>query len=181
MKKFKSLCLMILILIIGMGIYHKEILKKYYPKEYHGIVKECSVMYGLDESIIYAIMKNESDFQKDAESRTGAKGLMQIMPATAKWIQSVKDFGYENESQLFQEEINIRMGCWYLKNLMDEFHDMDKAVAAYNAGRGNVAKWLRNEEYAQDEKLIVIPFKETDIYLKRVIFVRKMYEYLYDN
>ena len=73
------------------------------------------------------------------------------------------------------------MGCWYISNLMDEFHDLEKAVAAYNAGRGNVAKWLCNDEFSRDNKLIFIPFKETDVYLKRVMFSYKMYKYIYGS
>lgn len=135
----------------------------------------------MDKYIVYSIIKNESDFNEKAESNRGAKGLMQIMPSTAAWIESVKNFGYLKENQLYDAELNIRMGCWYISNLMEEFHDTEKAVAAYNAGRGNVAKWLSNDEFTRDNKLIFIPFKETDIYLKRVMFSYKMYKYIYGS
>lgn len=182
MRIGKKLVLLILMLFIGVCIYHKEVLKLYYPMEYSSEVKMAAEENGLDEYLIYAVIKNESGFRETVESPRGAKGLMQIMPSTADWIQSIKDFGYDGEEQLLQGEKNIAMGSWYLKNLIDEFHDVEKAVAAYNAGRGNVAKWLENKEYCNDDqKLIFIPFKETDVYLKRVMFSQKMYRYIYGD
>nr|WP_276575990.1 lytic transglycosylase domain-containing protein [Oceanirhabdus seepicola] len=167
--------------LITIVVFHKKILSIYYPIKFQEHVETFSKEYEMDEYIVYSMIKNESNFDEKAESIRGAKGLMQIMPSTAEWIESVKKFGYSNANQLYDAKLNIRMGCWYISNLMEEFHDTEKAVAAYNAGRGNVAKWLCNDEFSRDNKLIFIPFKETDIYLKRVMFSYKMYKYIYGS
>ena len=179
MRKGRVVFVVLLFTLITVVVFHKEILSIYYPIKYQEHIEAFSKEYDLDKYMVYSIIKNESDFDEKAESNRGAKGLMQIMPSTAEWIESVKKFGYSNENQLYDAELNIMMGCWYISNLIEEFHDTEKAVAAYNAGRGNVAKWLCNDEFTRDNKLIFIPFKETDVYLKRVMFSHKMYKYIY--
>ncbi|WBW95880.1 lytic transglycosylase domain-containing protein [Oceanirhabdus sp. W0125-5] len=181
MKKGKVIFLLLLFSLIAIVVFHKEILSIYYPIKFQSYVETFSKENNLDKYMVYSMIKNESNFDEKAESNRGAKGLMQIMPSTAEWIESIKNFGYSNESQLFNAKLNIRMGCWYISNLLEEFHDTEKAVAAYNAGRGNVAKWLSNDEFSRDNKLIFIPFKETDVYLKRVMFGYKMYKYIYGD
>ena len=72
------------------------------------------------------------------------------------------------------------MGCWYIKRLLIQYNNVDTALAAYNAGSGNVSKWLKNEEYSKDgENLIIIPFKETREYVKKVSKARIQYKRLY--
>ena len=113
------------------------------------------------------VIKCESNFRPDARSSVGAMGLMQMMPATFKDMQKrLKE--EHDDSALFDPEVSIKYGTYYLKYLYNYFDDWDLVVPAYNAGMGNVSKWLKNEEYSKDGKLIVIPFKETERYVLKV-------------
>ena len=79
-----------------------------------------------------------------------------------------------------EPDVNIHMGCWYLNYLINYFHDEDLALAAYNAGMGNVENWLKDENYSADGlSLEEIPFKETREYVKKVESAERIYEVLY--
>ncbi|EPS47163.1 transglycosylase SLT domain-containing protein [Clostridium botulinum CFSAN002367] len=108
---------------------------------------------------------------------------MQITPETGEWVaekMGMKDF---NIDDLKDPETNIKMGCWYLNNLKEEFDgNMDLVLAAYNGGRGNVQKWLKDSEHSKDgESLHYIPFKETDKYVKKVKAIYNIYRFLYKS
>ena len=102
----------------------------------------------IDPFLVAAIIKNESGFNHKAVSPVGAIGLMQIMPDTGEWI--AKQMGlpnYTNES-LYETEMNIRMGCWYVGELYEEFHgNMALVMMAYNAGRGQTAAWMEENHW----------------------------------
>lgn len=119
-------------------------------KTFSEIIKEASARYGVDESIIRAVIKQESSFNPEAVSRCGAQGLMQLMPATAQSL-GVKD--------AFNPEENIMAGTHYLKQKLDEFDgNLALALAAYNAGSGTVRKYGG-----------IPPYKETQAYVNKVI------------
>ena len=141
--------------------------KEVYKLEYSEIVEKYSDIYGVPESLIFAVIRTESNFKADAVSAAGAMGLMQMMPLTFKDMQSRIGEEYEDE-MLFDPEISIKYGTYYLAYLYRYFDNWDNAIAAYNAGMGYVSSWLKNEEYSQDGELTNIPFAETDRYLKRV-------------
>jgi soluble lytic murein transglycosylase-like protein len=103
-----------------------------YLKDYAGIIKQASSRFGVAPSLIKAIIKTESDFDHKAVSRKGAKGLMQLMPETAGAME-VKD--------PYDPEENIFGGTRYLSRLLKRFGDVQKAVAAYNAGPDVVEKY----------------------------------------
>lgn len=127
-------------------------------------------------------MKAESGFNPDATSHKNAVGLMQITKETGTWIAEQMKMENFNVNDLYNENTNIEMGCWYLNNLSKEFDgDRDLIVSAYNAGRGNVNKWLKNNEYSDDgKKLTYIPFKETKNYVDKVNIYYKIYKRLYN-
>lgn len=167
---------------------HKHILNYFYPLKYKDLIIRYSSEYGLDPYLVSALINVESHYNPDAESHKDAKGLMQITPQTGKWAAQelgIKDF---DEKMLFNPDINIRMGCWYLYNLSREFNIAGKStdyvllLAAYNGGSGNVRKWLRNKEYSQTgTALDQIPFKETDRYVKKVLRHYKVYMWLHNE
>ena len=97
-----------------------------------------------------------------AVSNKEAKGLMQISPQTGKWASEVLSIEGYSEDDLFDPEINIRIGTWYLSVLLKEFNNnIDLVLAAYNAGSGNVNKWLNNREYSLDgNSLSRIPLRK---------------------
>lgn len=179
--KFRKIIVWLIIAIILL-FGGKYIIKRYiYPYKYSEIVNEFSYKYNLDPFLVLAVIKTESNFDEDAESSKGAKGLMQIMDSTGEWIASkvgVDDF---NPNMLYEAEVNVEFGCWYLNNLLNEFDDLSLALAAYNGGSGNVTKWLNDPEYSNDgESLTYIPFKETKKYVDRVSTRYNIYKFLYD-
>ncbi|MCL2500210.1 MAG: lytic transglycosylase domain-containing protein [Defluviitaleaceae bacterium] len=134
----------------------------------------------IDPSWIYAVIMAESGFRENAESPRGAQGLMQIMPATAEWLAGLMGIrGFEPED-IWRPDVNIAMGSFYLNRLAETFGgDMRLALAAYNAGQGNVRSWLTNPEYSADGKTLdVIPFKETYNYINRVEFNQRVYAFI---
>ncbi|GCD09163.1 lytic transglycosylase domain-containing protein [Clostridium tagluense] len=179
-KIIKILCIIFLCIIV---INIKSIFKSFYPIKYEEHIVTYSQRYNVDPCLVAAVIKAESDFNGKAMSNRGAYGLMQIMPDTGLWIaqnMQLKDYKVE---KLYDNEINIAMGCWYINNLNTEFNgDIDLVLAAYNGGRGNVQKWLKNKEYSQDGKKINnIPFGETDKYVKKVKTNYKIYFKLYGD
>ncbi|SHH94181.1 lytic transglycosylase domain-containing protein [Clostridium grantii] len=179
--KFLKRIIIIGLMILVVGISGKSIAKYFYPLTYWEWVVEYSEQYEIDPYFVFAIIKAESNFNYNAESPKGARGLMQIMPDTAQWAASLMGTEDYSDDKLFQPDFNIKLGCWYLNNLKKEFGDNNKLIlAAYNGGRGNVNKWLDNEEYSLDgEELHNIPFGETDKYIKRVEVNYNVYKFLY--
>ena len=107
---------------------------------------------------------------------------MQIMPATGAWIAEKLSVPSYTEAMLYEPEQNIRFGCWYLSYLMQKYDgETDLALAAYNAGPGNVKKWLEDPAYSEAGHLKVIPFAETEKYVKRVNAACGKYRELYEK
>lgn len=160
--------------------FYTEIEKSIYPFEYNEYVSKYSSEFGVPESIIFAIIKTESNFRPNAVSRANACGLMQLTEATYKdcqrWLGETKD-----DDQIFDVETNIKYGTYYLSRLYNNaYGDWDLVYAAYNAGPGNVSQWLKDPEISVDGKLVNIPFEETDNYVRKVNKAREKYIELYD-
>lgn len=162
------------------------ILKEFiYPRAHFDIIKEEASKNSIDPYLILAIIKTESGFNKLATSQKNAKGLMQIMDSTAEEINNnaevVEDI---NEANIYDENINIALGCKYFSDLVNKYEgNYYIAICAYNAGMGNVNKWLEQGIISKDldnYKNIELPFNETQKYLKKVITSYKMYRLLYN-
>ncbi len=155
-----------------------------HPEKYVQYVRKYASEYNVPEPIVFAVIKVESDFRVGAESSAGACGLMQMMPSTFEWLTSSEHLG-ENlpTDDLFDAEVSIRYGVYYLNYLYQKFdRNWDTAFAAYNAGEGNVASWLADPEISDGEgNLVSIPFKETKNYVKRVNDELDTYRKLYYN
>jgi soluble lytic murein transglycosylase len=161
---------------IELSIYPK-------PSEYKSFVSEYSEKYRVPENLVYAIIKVESKFDSSAESSVGALGLMQMMPDTFSWLTNDRLGDRFSVGMLYDPETNIKYGVYYLSWLYDRYADWDITLAAYNAGPGNVDKWLEDPTVSDLEtgKLINIPFKETREYVKKVNKALEKYESLYDK
>ena len=170
-----------LIIIVSLALASVYGVKQYiFPYKYSDLVNEYSEKYEVDPLLVLSVIKAESNFNKNAISNKGAKGLMQIMDSTGEWISEtlgIEDFSSE---KLLNPEVNVEFGCWYLNNLISEFDDLSLALAAYNGGSGNVTKWLKNPEYSIDGKsLTYIPFKETKKYVDKVTLNYNIYKFFY--
>ena len=179
MKKIVSLILVLILAFVASIMY----LKLVYPLAYEDLIQKYSREYGIDPYLIAAIINVESRYDKNALSSKEARGLMQISPITGEWAAkelSIADFDLE---KLYDPDVNIRIGSWYLKVLEEEFNgSLQLILAAYNGGSGNVSNWLKNEEYSQDGLVLTkIPFKETEEYIKKVEKNIKIYNILYKN
>jgi soluble lytic murein transglycosylase len=146
-----------------------------YPLAYREDVARNAAANALPESLIYAIMRAESNYFPAALSPVGAVGLMQIMPATAESISK------GDSVRLTRPELNIRLGARHLKDLMVVYdRNIPLAVAAYNAGSGNVKRWQKSlAALPQDEFIESIPFRETREYVKKVVSTMELYQRLY--
>lgn len=134
--------------------------------------------YSLDRYLVMALIKAESNYIYDAQSNV-AKGLMQITDETADWI--CEKLSIEN-ADIEDPQTNINMGCYYLSYLLDYYDDETLALAAYNAGMGNVNKWLLDEKYSKTGKTLdEIPFAETKKYIEKIEKGKNIYLNLYNN
>jgi soluble lytic murein transglycosylase len=134
------------------------------PTKNENFVVKYSNEYGIEKALVFAIIKTESNFDANAKSSSGAMGLMQIIPSTANWIADELDEKIDDNS-LFDEETNIKFGCFYLNYLFSKFKTKNAVICAYNAGEGAVQKWLdENGEVV----LSKIDYSETLNYLKKV-------------
>ncbi len=174
LKKIASL--IVLLIVISL------IVTMFYPVGYKNIVNKYSKEYGVDPYLVLSMINVESKYNKDAVSNKNARGLMQIGPQTGLWAaESLKIDNY-SESLLFEPEINILIGVWYIDQLKKEFGDRsDLVLAAYNAGSGNVNKWLSDDNYSKDGDLTNIPFNETDEYVTKVKKNHRVYKLLYKS
>ncbi len=153
-----------------------------YPVKYRNTVQMYAQEYKLDPLLVFAIIKVESNFKPGAVSPKNARGLMQITDKTGNWGAQMLDIANYSSSMLYIPETNIRIGCWYLSTLYDEFGETDLVLAAYNGGSGNVSQWLGDSRYSTSGKsLDLIPFKETEQYLKKIKNSYKIYKKLYEN
>ncbi|MBE5780207.1 MAG: lytic transglycosylase domain-containing protein [Clostridiales bacterium] len=155
--------------------------KAAYPLEYEEYLMKYAAEYHLEPATVAGVIHTESRFKADAQSSAGARGLMQIMPSTGKWIAKRMGLSGFDADQLYDPETNIKMGCWYLDYLYDRFHGVDDVVfAAYNTGPTRIDSWLGNEEYSSDGlHLNVVPNHVTEDYINKVNRARKRYEEYY--
>lgn len=150
------------------------------PKVYEAEVNKYCCKFEVDINYVYAVIKAESNFNEKAVSDKGAEGLMQIMPSTAKYIAIKLGESAEN-IDLFNPELNLRYGIWYISYLSEIFnYDKMLVAAAYNAGEGNVRVW--QAKYAADGFFDVteIPFAETQVYVQKVLRYYEMYRNKYN-
>jgi peptidoglycan lytic transglycosylase len=145
----------------------------WYPLKYEEIVLGHARNYRLDPALLAAVIYQESKFNSSARSKQGALGLMQLLPETAKGI-ALRTGGSKFEVEdLWEPEINIRYGSWYLRHLLDKYGDEGLALAAYNAGQHNVDEWRKRG--------VGIQFEETRHFVDRVQELTKIYRHAYGD
>ncbi len=138
-----------------------------YPLHYDAIVRGHARNYRLDPALLAGVIYQESKFRADARSSSGAIGLMQLLPDTARGIAERTGGNAFVVDDLYVPELNVRYGAWYLRNLLNRYGDERTALAAYHAGPGNVDSWRKQG--------IGIQFPETRSYVDKVEHVKKVY------
>ena len=159
----------------GVDAVRERMLKRAYPTRYEEFVIECSEKYGLEASLILAVIRCESGFRPDAVSRTGAVGLMQIMPDAFDWIKfrldDDRDITFDS---MFEPEYNIQYGTYMLSYLYDQFGSYELASAAYHQGMNAVQGWIDDgtidpDHFSVNENLDAMPSDLTQDYIYRVM------------
>lgn len=169
-------------ILIALALFNQRWLwRPFYPIRYRDELVRESRRNGLDPYLVAAIVRTESGWRPSAVSARGAIGLMQIMPETGRWAAQQIGLDGFTEQWLFDPEVNLRIGCWYLAELKREFNDDQVIVlAAYNAGRGNVRQWLNSRRWdGQPENVADIPFQETRAFIARVLAARARLVWIY--
>ena len=181
MKKILKIFGISLAIILVIFIIAKFILTKFiYKTDYLDLIIENNIKAsGIDPYLILSIIKTESNFNKDATSSKNAKGLMQILDSTSIDVQHLTNI---DDADLYIPEQNIKIGINYMDLLIKRYKgNYYLAICAYNAGIGNIDKWI--EEGILDKNLddinINTPYAETNKYLKKVILTYRMYKVLY--
>jgi soluble lytic murein transglycosylase len=174
-----------LIVLLGLFILFDStmVLKLMFPVNYKEEIKQSAEHYNVDPFLIMAIIQIESKYNPHRVSKKGAVGLMQVMPETAKWIIEKANFSVMAKEYLDEPELNIALGSWYVNFLTKEFdHNLYAAIAAYNAGPGNVRKWLNEGIWdGKRETIENIPFGETRHYVQKVLYYHEKYQQIYGD
>ena len=141
-----------------------------YPTPYRDMMKAYAREQDLDEAWVYGLIRQESRFISNAKSGAGASGLMQVMPATAKWIAKRLGLGAYKHSMIDQLDTNIQLGTYYMRHVLDEMGGQALlATAAYNAGPGRARRWAADQPLEGAIYAETIPFAETRNYVQKVM------------
>lgn len=153
-----------------------------YPLIFDELIRSIAGEFGLEPALVMAVIREESWFNPEAVSFSNARGLMQIMPSTGQWVGSKQGLTVTADD-LFKPELNVRLGAWYLRFLIDRWDgNINKAIASYNAGEGNVARWIKHPLYKDEIDLpAVLAYPETREYLAKVTDTRRAYQRYYGD
>jgi soluble lytic murein transglycosylase len=186
MKNFNRVLVYLLLVCLVFLLIDSPILGRLlYPLQYEDLIVHYANRHKLDPSLVAAVIRVESNYRPQAVSRKGARGLMEVLPTTGKWILRMKGTPLsldQVEEQLFVPEFNISLGTWYLAFLTRKFDgEKAKILAAYNAGQGQVSAWLEQDVWdGTFENRDQIPFAETRDYLGKVKKAQIRYRRFYN-
>lgn len=160
-----------------------EIGKLLYPMPYQDAINRAAKEFNVDPRYLAAMMREESHFRKTVASPAGARGLMQVMPETGRWIAQNIGMKSFDTKMLLDPEVNIRFGAWYIRFLLDRFGDDFALVSgAYNAGAGRMGEWReRFQNNDLDEFIEQLPYDETRRHIKKVMHTYDVYRALYGD
>ena len=182
-KKVISIIIVILIIILMLVLFKDKILKMIYPKTYSEIITTYAEKYDVEENLIYAVIKAESNFDSSAVSNKSAIGLMQIVEETALDVAKKNNIELDEgniEEELLDIDNNIHIGTKYLATLLIQYENKEVALAAYNAGIGTVNNWIEKQIIKADGSDIEnIPYKETNNYVRKILRDYNIYNDLY--
>lgn len=182
-KKILIIASTIILIVVFLGVFKEQIQMIIYPKTYKEIVSIYTEKYNVEENLVFAVIKAESNFDTEAVSNRNALGLMQIMEDTAKDVAKKYniEIDYNNAKQeILNVQNNINIGTKYLSILLERYQNKEVALAAYNAGIGRVDEWIKKGIIKNDGSDIEnIPYKETNNYVRKILRNYKIYEQIY--
>ena len=165
------------------GRWSASVLRAIYPLAYREIILAESHARGADPHTIAAIARRESAFAPEVVSRAGARGLLQLMPTTAKWLAGRLELSQYEDELLFHPEYNVHLGVAYFADLQRRYGELQIALVAYNAGPTRARNWRQRPEYSAGPELFAerIPFSETRKYVRAVQTQLRIYRHLYPD
>jgi soluble lytic murein transglycosylase len=151
-----------------------------YPLAYESLLTRAAESNRLDRTLAAALILQESNFDPEATSRAGARGLMQIMPAVGRQLASARRYHLWDAALLYQPDVSLELGTTHLAGLLDDYQHVSHALAAYNAGSSRARRWLERGG-ADDPEIFIerIPFRETRDYVRIVLRNRELYRSIY--
>ncbi|TXK86143.1 lytic transglycosylase domain-containing protein [Paenibacillus sp. N3.4] len=181
LRKKRVFALLLIFFVLVLFMNSAYIGRKLYPIYFKQEIRQSAAKHHIDPFLIAAIIRVETNYKHHLESKKGALGLMQLMPETAEWIAESTNLSSDEAKDLLQVDVNINLGSWYLSWLQKHYNgNLIYAIAAYNAGQGNVNKWKQNNIWDGTEANISqIPFGETRHYVQRVLYYYDKYTNLY--
>ncbi len=184
MKQMIILIILLAVILVLFKIVRVQdiVLKKIYPITYQEYVEKYSTQNDVDKYMIYAIIKAESNFKPEVKSQSKAIGLMQLLEETAVEMSNSIENQTVTEEELYQPEINIKLGTSYYAYLLKHYKGNNiLALTAYNAGMGNVDTWIKTGVIQSDGSDIEnIPYKETNNYVRKILRDYQLYLKLYE-
>ena len=174
------LALLALVLVGGLANL-RTVVAWLYPVYHRELLLRWAERRGLDPWLVVAVVRVESNFSPTAVSERGAVGLMQLLPDTARWVAQQAGERDFFPDLLYDPEVNIRLGTWYLAYLLEAFGGREAlALAAYNAGKSRVERWVKDGGWdGSPDRLHVIPYGETRRFVERVLRMRAIYRWVY--
>lgn len=171
-RKRKTIAVTVSVALVCIALAASAVFCIVFPLSFREEIERSAREFGLDPALVASIVRAESGFDPNAVSAKGAQGLMQLMPETAAW--QAQRIGHKFTT-LTSPPDNIRLGCAYYKYLYDKYGATLPALAAYNAGEGNVDRWLSDLSCSDGGTLTFIPFPETRAYCDRVLGAVRFY------
>ncbi len=176
---FVGVALILFLTVLYSSLYQRLA----YPLHYREEIWQAAAKFDVNPYLVAAVIQTESRYKKTARSSKGALGLMQLMPETAKW--ALRKMGYSEEAWRHIQDpvLNIQVGTWYLRWLLDYYDEnLVAAIAAYNAGQGTVDRWLADGRWdARADTAEQIPYSETRQYVRKVFYYYDKYQKIYEE
>lgn len=159
----------------------EELLRAYYPLLYSATIQAAAAAHRLPPSLVAGVIRQESGFDPRATSRVGARGLMQLMPGTARDVSRRLGLRYD-ASRLYDPEVSVRLGTAYLRQLIDRFDSVELALAGYNGGPNRIGRlWKEEGKGELDAFVETLALEESRNYVKRILVLADSYRQLYPD
>lgn len=155
---------------------HLDDINRRFPVIHKDTITKVAKKHKLDPEILFAIARQESAYDHEAISPAGARGLLQVMPATGKWVAKTHNIPFKNTASLIDVHTNVSIGGQYFYTLLEDFGHPALALAAYNAGPNRIKRWLPPKDMDADIWIENIPFNETRNYVSNIMAYTIIYQ-----